>query len=181
MAPGEIARYLARHGAARVAGLVLVAPTTPRLLRAADNPDGLDPAAAAAVRAALARDFPAWVEANLDAFVTPDTSRAMREWLRGLTLGCSWRAAVELNRAVTQADFRADLRRIRLPALVVHGDADVSAPLDFCGRATVALIPGARLEVYRGAPHGLPVTHAGRLAEDIAAFARGIERKEERT
>jgi pimeloyl-ACP methyl ester carboxylesterase len=181
MAPGEIVRCLARHGAARVAGLVFVAPTTPRLLRSQDNPGGLEPAAFAAVRSDLLRDFPAWVEANLGPFVTPDTSPPMRAWLRGLTLGCSWHAAVALQRAIEEADFRAEMGQVRLPSLVVHGDADVSAPLDLCGRATAALMPGARLEIYPGAPHGLPVTHAARLAAEIAAFARGVQGEERRT
>lgn len=181
MASGEIARYLARHGASRVAGLVLVAPTTPRLLQSADNPAGLPPAAFAAVRAALAHDFPAWVDANLDAFVTPETTPPMRNWLRSLTLGCSLHAAVELNRALTEADFRPELARIRMPALVLHGDADASAPIDLCGRGTAALIPGARLEVYAGAPHGLPVTHAARLAEDVNVFSRAVQAGQGRT
>lgn len=178
MAPGEILRWLARHGAAGVAGLVFVAPVLPRLLRAPDHPEGLDPAMAAASAAALARDPPAWLDANLEAFVTPETSRAMRDWLRGLALGCSWQAMVALNRAVAAADFRAELPLVRLPTLVLHGDADASAPLGPCGRATAALIPGARLEVYAGAPHGLPVTHAARLAADVAAFARGLPARE---
>lgn len=171
MAPGEIVRYIARHGAARVAGVVLVAPTTPMLARAPDNPDGFHAALLAATRATIASDFPAWVDANLPGFVTPEISRPMREWLRGLTLGCSLRAVFELNRAIGEGDFRAELRAIRVPALVVHGDADASAPLDLCGRATASLIPGARLALYPGAPHGLPVTHAARLAGDLADFA----------
>ncbi|QYU69880.1 alpha/beta hydrolase [Leptolyngbya sp. 15MV] len=178
MAPGEIARYLTRHGAARVAGLTFVSPTTPMLARAPDNPDGLDPALFAAIRAALAGDFPAWVDANLDAFVTPNTSRPTREWLRGLTLGCSLRAAIELNRAIAEGDFRAELRAIRLKTLVVHGDADASAPIELCGRATASLIPGARLTVYPGAPHGLLVTHAACLVSDLVDFVRDVNAEE---
>jgi pimeloyl-ACP methyl ester carboxylesterase len=174
MAPGEIARFLARHGAARVAGIVFVSPTTPRLMRAPDNPGGLDPALFVATRADMARDFPAWVDANLDAFVTPETSRPMREWLRSLTLGCSLRAAIELNRAITVGDFRPDMRAIGVRTLIVHGDADASAPLELCGRATASLIPGARLAVYSGAPHGLPVTHAARLIGELADFVREV-------
>jgi pimeloyl-ACP methyl ester carboxylesterase len=56
--------------------------------------------------------------------------------------------------------------------LVVHGDADASVPLEVTGEPTAALLPDARLEVYPGAPHGVPLTHAERLAADIVAFAR---------
>ncbi|MGG5823214.1 alpha/beta fold hydrolase [Falsiroseomonas sp. HW251] len=172
MAFGEIIRYLTRHGMDRIARIALVAPTTPCLRRGADNPDGLDPAVFEAVRDALRNDLPAWVDANLPPFVMPDTSPGTRDWLRAMPLGASLQALVALNRAIEMADFRAEMRGLRLPALVIHGDSDASAPLPLCGAASAALIPGARLEVYDGAPHGLFVTHAGRLSADLLAFAR---------
>jgi non-heme chloroperoxidase len=171
MGCGEILRYLTRHGARRVGRVVLVATTTPRLMRAADNPHGVPAEAFAALRAAIAEDFPAWVGANLDAFVAPETSAGTRGWLRGLALGTSLQALVELSRANAEADFRAELRGVPVPALVIHGDADASAPLDLCGRPTAELLPAAWLQVYPGAPHGLFATHAARLAADIAEFA----------
>ena len=58
-------------------------------------------------------------------------------------------------------------------SLVIHGDRDVSAPLEFTGRRTADLIPGARLRVYEGAPHGLFVTHAERLNADLLSFVEG--------
>lgn len=172
MACGEIVRYLTRHGADRVARIALVAPTTPCLRRGADNPDGLDPAVLGAVREALRNDLPAWVDANLPPFVTPETSAGTCDWLRAMPLGASLQALIALNRAIETADFRAEMRALRLPALVIHGDADASAPLPLCGAASAALIPGARLTVYQGAPHGLFATHAARLSADLLAFAR---------
>src|SRR5262249_38118485 len=56
----EPARYLPRHGDARIARLVLIAPTTPLLRRTAGNPDGLDPALIDANYAAVAADVPKW-------------------------------------------------------------------------------------------------------------------------
>ena len=56
--------------------------------------------------------------------------------------------------------------------MVIHGDRDTSAPLDMTGRKTAARIPGARLAVYEGAAHGLPITHADRLNADLVAFAK---------
>lgn len=51
---------------------------------------------------------------------------------------------------------------------IVHGDRDVSAPLDLTGRRYAELIPGATLVVYEGVAHGVMVTHARRLADEIA-------------
>jgi non-heme chloroperoxidase len=71
---------------------------------------------------------------------------------------------------VTETDFRAELTKFTVPTLVVHGDADVSAQIDFSGRKTAKLIPGAQLKVYQGAPHGLMCTHMARLNADMISF-----------
>lgn len=65
------------------------------------------------------------------------------------------------------------LPKITVPALIVHGDSDVSAPIDLTGRRTHALMAGSQLKVYEGAAHGLPVTHMRQLNADLLAFARG--------
>lgn len=85
----------------------------------------------------------------------------------------SLQAVIEMNRVMTRTDFRPELRAIRRPVLVVHGTRDASAPIDLTGRPTAALIPDARLEVYDEAPHGLFMTHAARLNEDLRRFAEG--------
>ena len=74
---------------------------------------------------------------------------------------------------LVKEDFRPELRRIDLPTLVIQGDNDVSSPLDLTGRPTADLIPGARLEVYEGAAHGLFITHRDRLNRDLLAFLEG--------
>jgi len=79
---------------------------------------------------------------------------------------------LDLHRVFTETDFRPDLATIKVPTLIVHGDHDKSTVLDRTGRRTAQLIAGSRLVVYEGAAHALPVTHAVRLNDDIAAFAR---------
>jgi non-heme chloroperoxidase len=172
MGGGEIARYLTRHGAGRVARVLFLAPTTPFLLKTADNPMGVDEALFAHARAAFAADFPGWLDANGDPFVVPQTSAGMRAWIKGMMLQCSMKAVLDCNQAFTRTDFRPDLARIRLPTLVIHGDADASAPLPLTGRRTAEMVPGARLIVYEGAPHGLFITHMTRLNADLLAFAK---------
>ena len=175
MAGGEITRYLSRYGRARVSRLAYVATAaTPYRTRTADNPDGL-PAEAidAFISYQLQRDYPQWLEDNRPPFFLPDTPRPIQEWVRSLMLGHSLHALIACTRSMTRTDFRAELGRVDVPALVIHGTQDASAPIEVTGRPTAALIPGARLTVYDGAPHGLFVTHRDRLTADLAAFARG--------
>ena len=96
----------------------------------------------------------------------------MQEWVRTLMLGSSLKAITDCIRFTTATDFRAELAAIRVPSLVIHGDRDASAPIDLTGRPTANMIPGARLTVYEGAPHGLFVTHMKRLTSDLLEFAK---------
>jgi pimeloyl-ACP methyl ester carboxylesterase len=95
----------------------------------------------------------------------------MLEWLMGLMMQSSLKVWLDCNAAFAAADQRKELAALRLPMLVIQGDKDASAPLALTGRPTAALVPGARLAVYEGAPHGLFVTHAARLTADLAGFA----------
>jgi non-heme chloroperoxidase len=171
MACGEIVRYLARHGSARVARIVLVSTTTPLLLKTQDNPDGFEASVFEEVRnRQFMRDFPQWVEDNLRPFALPETPTPILDWVRNMALTASLQAVVELNRSLSTTDFREDLRRIDVPALLVHGDRDVSSPIGLTALRTAELLTGAGLKVYEGAPHGLFVTHPERLNADIEAF-----------
>lgn len=172
MAGGEVVRYLGRHGAGRVGRIALLAPTLPFLLKTGDNPDGVDGAAFEAMRAAWLRDRPQWLWDNADAFFTAETSHAIRTWLVGQCLHSSLHAWLECNIANVGTDFRAELRRIELPALLIHGDADVSAPLELTARRALQLIPGSRLLRYPDAPHGLFYTHREQVNRDLLGFIR---------
>jgi non-heme chloroperoxidase len=173
MGCGEAVRYLNRHGAARVKKIVMLAPTTPFLLKTDDNPHGIDGAMFEAVRGLWRTDFDQWMDDNAAAFFTPETSPAAVRWVMSMTHAVSLRAAIACNVAVAETDFREELQAIEVPALVIQGDRDASGPVEITGRPTADLIPGARLIVYEGAPHGLFVTHADRLNADLAAFIEG--------
>jgi non-heme chloroperoxidase len=170
MGCGEIVRYVSRHGSARVSRAVLVAPTLPFILKTADNPDGVDKSALEQQRAEWMKDFPKWLGENARPFFTAETSPEMVQW--GVTMGlqASLKALVDCNRVVAETDFRPELPKFTVPTLVVQGDADASARLEFTGQRTARLIPGSQLKVYEGAPHGLMFTHIDRLNADLRSF-----------
>jgi non-heme chloroperoxidase len=171
MAGGEVVRYLTRHGSSRVARAVLLAPTTPMLLQTEDNPRGAPRAAFEALWAQWKQDYPKWVADNLAPFFIPETSPAMMRW--GATLlQVSVPVALACSRMMVEADLRAEMRRIEVPTLLIHGDRDRSTPIELTGKPSADLIPGCRLLVYEGAPHGLMFTHMDRLHADILQFVR---------
>jgi non-heme chloroperoxidase len=120
MAGGEAVRYLTRHGSQRVARLILLAPTTPMLLKTHDNSNGLPMETFEALWAGWRRDYPKWVADNLAPFFIPETSPAMMRW--GATLlQTSLPVTLACSRAMVEADFRVEMRDIDVPTLIVHG------------------------------------------------------------
>jgi non-heme chloroperoxidase len=173
MSAGEVIRHAGKRRGLGIQRIALVGPTLPCLVKSADNPEGLDRALLDSTRRQILEDgFPAWLEANARPFVTADTRSETIAWLTNMMLSCSMKAVIDCNRAMIEADFRAELRQTQIPTLIVHGDRDASAPIELTSRRIAPLMPDARLTVYEGAPHGLPVTHAARLTQDLQSFLR---------
>jgi non-heme chloroperoxidase len=171
-ASGEVVRYLSRHGARRVAGVVLLSPaSTPYLLKTADNPAGIDASLFQASLDEMRVSFPDWIERRGEAYFSPGTSRAAIEWTAGMMLRASFYGAIELSRVQASTDFRRELAAIDVPVLILHGDCDASAPLELTGRPTAAALRHAALKVYEGGTHGMYFNFAERVTEDIRAFA----------
>ena len=172
MGCGEIARYVTRHGSSRVSRAVFVSPSLPFAMKTPDNPDGVDESVLERVRSEWEKDFPKWLRENARPFFVANTSEQMIDWTITMCMQASLKALIDCNRAVTQTDFRQELAQFQVPTLLIHGDADVSAPLAFTGRRTAQLIPGCQLKIYEGAPHGLMFTHIDRLNADLLSFLK---------
>jgi pimeloyl-ACP methyl ester carboxylesterase len=177
MGSGEVARYLTRHGADRVARVALVSPTLPYLRRDDSNPDGVDPALFEQIIAALRADRPGYLAALAPAALGlglpgVEVSDALAAWALGLFLPSSPKASIDTVRTHTATDMRGDMASFTVPTLIVHGDRDALVPIEVSGRRAAAMIPDARLVVYENASHWPFVTHRERLNEELAAFVR---------
>jgi pimeloyl-ACP methyl ester carboxylesterase len=171
----EVVRYLTRHGASRIEKIVLIAPAAlPFVMKTSNNPNGIPAEQLEFFRTkVLQADFPRWLEDGKRAFFVADTSPSLQDWVKELMLTTPLPVAIETNRRITSTDFRKELPGITVPTLIIHGDKDVSAPIDLTGRPAAALIPKAQLKVYEGAPHGIFLTHKDRLNADLLGFIRG--------
>jgi len=172
----EAARYLTRHGTDRVTRLVLASTTLPFLTMTDDNPDAVPPAVMQSVWESWHSDWPRWVGENTPPFVGTGlpgcaVSPEMIQLGTNDMLQTSLPALLRTSQAAFGTDFRAELRQISVPTLLIHGDADASAPVEITGAKAVALIPGARLKIYQNAPHGLVATHLSQVEADILEFA----------
>jgi non-heme chloroperoxidase len=163
MGNGEALRYLQRHGSSRISRLVMVSTIPPQ---SGGN---------LAFIAGLKQDRPAFFANGVTAFTGGHAavSPAMAQWVIAQFMRASPKGAIECMRAISRGDFRADMRAVAVPTLIVHGDKDQVSPLEETAKKAAELIPGCVLKVYEEAPHGLVITHRDRLAQDILAFTRG--------
>lgn len=177
MGGGEVVRYLAKGDAGRVAKAVLVSSVAPFLLKRADNPGGLDKAVFDKIVSGLEADRPGFLQTFGKQFfgagmLNFSVSNAILEWSQGMALQASPKATIDCVRAFSETDFRGDCAKVKVPTLVIHGDADRTVPIDGSSRETVKLIGGSKLVEYAGAPHALFYTERDRLNADVLGFVR---------
>jgi non-heme chloroperoxidase len=175
MGTGEVTRYLSSYGSARVAKGVLVSPIPSFLLQTGDNPDGVPQSLFDGFVEAARSDMPAWMKGFLDNFYNADLLRGtlvsdeayQASW--NIATGASATAAVACIPTWT-TDFRADLPNIKVPMLVIQGDADRVLPLDKTGKRLPGLIDDLQLVVVEGGPHAIPWTLADELNTELLGF-----------
>jgi non-heme chloroperoxidase len=174
---GEATRYLGRHGTKRAAKAVLVGAVTPQMLKTATNPGGLPMEVFDGIRAGVAADrsqFFLDLTMPFYGYNRPNAkvSQGVRELFLLQGMMGSLRSEYECIKQFSETDFSADLSKINIPTLIVHGDDDQIVPIDAAARAAAKLVPNSTLLVYEGAPHGLCTTHKDRLNADLLAFLK---------
>ena len=87
-----------------------------------------------------------------------------------IAAGASPQGTLDCVTAFSSTDFRNDLRRIDVPTLVIHGDADRIVPLPVSGKRTAEMVEGSKLITIEGAPHGLNWTHASKVDPELVHF-----------
>ncbi|HAK91339.1 MAG TPA: alpha/beta hydrolase [Massilia timonae] len=176
---GEVARYIGRHGTARVAKAGLISAVPPLMLKTEANPGGLPRevfdglrASQLADRAQFYLDIPS---GPFYGFNRPGAkvSQGLIQswWMQGMLGG--HKNTYDSIKAFSETDFTEDLKKFTIPTLIIHGDDDQVVPIDAAGRASRRLVPHAQLIVYPGAPHGLTDTHKDQVNADLLAFVRG--------
>jgi non-heme chloroperoxidase len=173
---GEVVRYLARHGESRVAKAVLISSVPPLMVKTEANPGGLPKsvfddiqAQVATNRAQFYRDLPAGPFYGFNRPGAKVSEGIIQNWWRqGMTGGA--KAHYDGVVAFSQTDFTADLKKISVPVLVMHGDDDQIVPYADSGPLSAKLVKNGTLKTYKGFPHGMPTTEAATINADLLAF-----------
>lgn len=174
---GEVVRYVARHGTKRVAKVVLIAAVPPILLKTPANPEGLDMEVFDGLRAALANDRSQFYKDLAIQFYGANRPGAQvsqgildQFWLWSMQSGL--KNAYDSIKAFSETDFTEDLKKIDVPALLLHGEDDQIVPVHDSSRKSARLIKNVKDIYYPGAPHGLTATHQDQINADLLEFLR---------
>ena len=174
---GEVARYVARARPGRVAKAVLVSAVAPIMVKTDSNPDGVPidvfdmvREQTATNRAQFYWDFTLpFFGYNRDGAEVKEGVR--RNWWRQGMQGSVLAHTLGVK-AFSETDFTDDLKAIRVPTLVMHGEDDQVVPFATSGKLSAGIVPGAVLKSYPGFPHGMPTTNANMINADLLAFVR---------
>lgn len=172
---GEVARYIGRHGTARVAKAVLIGAVTPIMINTDFNPNGVPKSVFDGIRDGVINDRAAFFKELTLAFYGYNRDGAqpseevrnsfVRQGMQG-----SIKALYDCIKAFSETDLREDLRKMTVPTLVIHGDDDQIVPFETCGKVAAEILPDATLKVYEGGSHGICTTHKQQINQDLLEF-----------
>jgi non-heme chloroperoxidase len=175
---GEVARYIGRHGAERVAKAVLIASVPPLMLKTPANPGGLPVTVFDGLRAGVVADrSQLWKDLSMAFYgynrPGAKVSEGVREsfWRQGMMAG--FPAAYFCIKAFSETDQTEDLKKLTVPTLILQGDDDQIVPFANSGALQAKLVKGSILKVYQGASHGLCTTEKTRVNNDLLEFIKG--------
>ena len=175
---GEVARYIGRHGTARVAKAVLIGAVPPLMLKTPSNPGGLPIEAFDQLRAAVLADRSQfWKDLSAPFYGAnrpgSKVSQGLRDsfWLQGML--CGHKAAYDCIKAFSETDFTEDLKKFDVPTLILHGDDDQIVPIGASAMLSSKIAKGAVLKVIPGAPHGMCSTLKDQINSELLKFFQG--------
>jgi non-heme chloroperoxidase len=172
---GEVARYIGRHGTARVAKAVLIGAVPPLMLKTEANPGGLPIEVFDGIRAGVTADRSQFFKDLTDPFYGGNrpgstVSQGVRDsfWWQGMQAGI--KPALDCIKAFSETDFTEDLKRFDVPTLIMHGDDDQIVPIGASAMQSSRLVKGAVLKVYPGLSHGMTTINKDRINADLLEF-----------
>jgi pimeloyl-ACP methyl ester carboxylesterase len=177
MGGGEVVRYCSKYHSSKVSAVGLIGSVVPCMLKASDNPNGVDAKVFQDIQEKIVDDPAAFYNEFFNDFygiglIDKPVSSAYLEWTRTIALQAGLKGTLDCVDSFAKTDFRSDLQAIQVPALIVHGDKDSIVPIAATSAVTAKSISQAKYVVYEDGPHGLTATHKERLLQDLLQFLK---------
>jgi non-heme chloroperoxidase len=175
MGTGEITRYIGKYGTKRLRKAVLIGTLGPYLVKAPDNPEGIDASVFSGIQAGIKADRPVAIMEFLKNFYSvggPDGKLVSERVMQA-----NWTVAIGASPIGTLAcvdawleDFRKDIDRNDVPTMIIHGDDDRILPADVTSRRQAKMIKNVKFIEIKGGSHGIPWTHAEEINTELVKF-----------
>ena len=177
MGGGEVARYIGNYGTNKIAKAALISAVPPFMLKTSDNPDGLDKEVFEGFKKNIREDRAGFLAGFGDKFVnySDNKDKISKDQVHlnwNIACKASPKATIDCVDSFGLTDFRKDLKKFDVPTLVVHGNADQIVPIEIAGKKSKDLIPNAKYEVIKDAPHGLVITHKKEFNKILIDFLK---------
>jgi non-heme chloroperoxidase len=175
MGTGEITRYIGKYGTGRLRKAVLIGTLGPYLVKARDNPEGIDASVFSGIQAGIKADRPVAMMEFLKNFYS--VGGADGKLVSERVIQANWTVAIGASPIGTVAcvdawieDFRKDIERNDIPTMIIHGDDDRILPIDVTARRQAKMIKNVKFIEIKGGSHGLPWTHAEEINTELVKF-----------
>jgi peroxiredoxin len=175
MGGGELAEYAATYGTSRISKLIFISSIAPYLLKTDDNPDGAPEVVFHEMEENVKKDRAGFLKAFGEGFVNYEDnkdriSQGQLDYNFQIAIDASPKATLDCINSFGRTDLRKELEGIQVPTLFIHGDADNIVPLAPSSQQGHELVKGSKLEIIKGGPHGLYLTHKEELHKLLLDF-----------
>jgi len=178
MGGGDVTRYIGRYGSERIDSLVLLGAVTPIFGKTDDHPEGVEKSVFDGIKKGLREDRAQFIKDFATPFYGTNQGMTVSDGVLAQTLNiallASLKGTIDCVTAFSETDFRADIAKVDVPTLVIHGSNDQVVPFEATGKLAAEMIAGSQLKVYDNAPHGFAVTHQQQLNDDLLAFLQSL-------
>ena len=174
---GEVARYIGRHGTARVAQAVLIGAVPPIMLKTANNPGGLPLSVFDGIRANVLADrskFYKELAVPFFGYNRPDAKVSQGAidsfWRQGMQ--GSIKGQYDCVKEFSEVDYTDDLKKIDKPTLILHGADDQIVPIADSAELSAKIVKNAVLKVIAGGSHGMCTSQADAVNAALLEFLK---------
>lgn len=177
MGGGEVVRYLTEFGTDRISKAALIASIIPLVAKKEDNPEGAPQKVLDEMLGALKTDRLGFLKEFHTNFYNfkegaAGVSQANLDFDFSISSHASPIATIKTMEAWAGTDFRAELKNVTVPTLIIHGDDDNNVPYKSSSKQAASGIADNTYHLIKGAPHGLILTHRDEVNKLLLDFLK---------
>jgi len=172
MGGGIAIRVVSMDDEARISKLVLCGAAAPIWTQRADFPYNLPQSAVDDLIALNFKDRPKLLSNFAKIFSATETSlnEGMGHWLNTIGLSASSYATAQCLMALRDTDLRADMAKINIPTLIMHGKKDKICSFDLAGQMKAG-IANSQLVAFENSGHSLFLEERAKFNSELIKFA----------